>query len=353
MKQKRYIAILASICLGLSLFVFQPVLAQSKIRLKVANYLPPVIPQSTLLGEFIEDLEDQTNGRIQARYFPGGSLLKAPAMIKGVESGIADIGLSHIEYTRGRFPVMEVAELPLGYFSGWVANQVINDFYNKFQPDEFDKVKVLWFHANSPSVLVTTKPVRKLEDLRGMTIRAPGVMGDVTKALGAVPSPLPIVEVYDGMAKNVIDGVFVAYESVKGFRFAEVGKYVTDTRFFGQSYPFYVVMNKRSYGKLPADVKEVFDRLCGQYAERYHLMWNAVDFGGKAAGEANGVELIKLPESEQQKWLDAVAPTIDDYIAGMVKKGHTEEEVKSWISYIKERTEWLKKRQKFYHIEEY
>ena len=67
-------------------------------------------------------------------------MLKAPATIKGISSGIADIGLAHIEYTRGRFPVMEACEMPLGYASGWVANQIMNDFYNKFKPKEFDKV---------------------------------------------------------------------------------------------------------------------------------------------------------------------------------------------------------------------
>ena len=88
--------------------------------------------QSKIMTEFVSELESRTGGRVKVRYFPGGSLLKAPATIKGIGSGIADIGLAHIEYTRGRFPVMEACEMPLGYASGWVANQLMNDFYNKF-----------------------------------------------------------------------------------------------------------------------------------------------------------------------------------------------------------------------------
>jgi len=99
-------------------------------------------------------------------------MLTAPAMIKGIESGIADIGLSHIEYTPGRMPVMEACDLPRAIASGWTANQLVNDFYNKFKPKDWDKVKVLWMHASTPSVLITKKPVRTMEDLKGMTIRA-------------------------------------------------------------------------------------------------------------------------------------------------------------------------------------
>lgn len=355
MNQKRFLTVVASICFGLvlTLLVSQPVFGQSVIRLKGANFLPPIIPQSTLLGEFLDDLEARTDGRVKVRYFPGGSLLKAPAMLKGIESGITDIGLAHIEYTRGRFPVMEVLELPLGYYSAWVANEVIHDFYVKFKPEEFDDVKVLWFHGNSPSVLVTTKPVRKLEDLKGMVIRAPGVMGDVVKALGGAGSPLSIVEVYDGLAKNVIDGVFIGIADIKSFKLAEVAKYVTDTRFFGQVYPFYVVMNKRSYGKLPADVKEVFDTLTGEYKEKYHLMWNAIDFGFKADAEKHGVEMIKLSQAERARWTKALEPVIEDYVSRMVKKGRSEQEVRGWIDYIHKRTDYLIQKQKYYHIESF
>ncbi len=53
--------------------------------------------------------------------YTGGTLLTAPKMAAGVETGIADIGLSHCSYSRGRFPVMEIMELPLGFPSAWIA----------------------------------------------------------------------------------------------------------------------------------------------------------------------------------------------------------------------------------------
>ena len=89
-------------------------------------------------------------------------------MFNGITSGIADIGVSHIQYTRGRFPMTEVFDLPLGFPSGWVANHVGIDFYEKFKPVEWDSVHVLYINTTGPLVIETVKkPVKTLEDLKG------------------------------------------------------------------------------------------------------------------------------------------------------------------------------------------
>ena len=346
-----------SLCLALILYLillipgFSPSANSADvINLKITNYFPPPSMQSKIMAEYISELESRTDGRVKVQYFPGGSLLKAPATIKGIDSGITDIGLAHIEYTAGRFPVMEACEMPLGYSSGWVANQIMNDFYNKFRPKEFDKYKVLWFHANSPSLIISKKPVRRLEDLKGLTIRAPGRFGDIISALGGTPAPTHIMETYGAMAKGVLDGVFVPYETLRTFKFAEVAKYVTDTRFIGPSYPFYVMMNKKSYAKLPPDIKEIFDTLSGEYRERMALMWNGVEFPGKAFGSEMGVEYIKLSPQEAARWEKAVQSVIENYVKDMVSKGFSESEVRGWFEYIKERRAYLTEKQKFYQI---
>ncbi len=347
-KRKLLTTVVAGIvCVGLMVTALPSGKAHAaKISLKVANYFPPPARQSTVLEEFCRELEKRTGGQVKVDYYAGGSLLKAPAMFDGVVSGVADIGYSHVYYTAGRMPVTEAVGLPLGYPSPWVSSQVMNDFYQEFKPKEFDKVKVLWMNTSPNTAIATAKkPVRKLGDLKGLTIRAPGLSGEVIKALGGTPAPTPMMEVYDAISKGVIDGEASNFETLFAFKFAEVVKYSTSVWQINHPYPFYLAMNKKSYDKLPPDIKPIFDKLVGEYKERYILMWNAIDFVGKAFGLSKGVEIIELPPGELTMWQTAVLPVIDDYVERMVGKGYSEAEVKGWIKFLRERTDYWTRKQ--------
>ncbi len=321
-----------------------------EISIKIANYFPPPAKQSKILEQFAKDLEVRSGGRIKTQYFPGRSLLKAPAMYKGVESGIADIGYAHVYYTPGRMPVSEAGGLPLGYPSAWVASHVVNDFYQKVKPKEWNRVKVLVLHGAAPSLIISKKPVRQLGDLKGLTIRAPGVPGEIIKALGGNPAPTPMMEVYDAIAKGVNDGVFVPYETLKTFRFAEVAKYTTANWQVGNTYVFYLIMNKNKYNSLPPDLQKMVDQLAGEYQERFALVWNEIELVGKAFGATKGVEYIELSDAEADKWKKAVSKVFDDYTKTMVGKGFSEAEVKGWIAFMRERLDYWTQKQMEYKI---
>lgn len=333
----------AVLCLAVTgvLSPIGPVSAQSEtIAMKFANFFPPPSAQSKTCEQFVADVEKRTGGKIKIQYFAGGSLLKAPQVFKGVTTGIADIGLSHVDYSPGRMPVTEVCDLPLGYTSGWVANQVVNDFYEKFRPKEWDDVQVLWMHASNPNVLITKKPVRTLEDLKGLTIRAPGTVGETVAALGGNPAPTPMMEAYDAVSKGVIDGINLPLEALKTWRFAEVAKYVTASWQVGNLYAFYVVMNKKSYAKLPPDLKGTFDQICKEYKEKFALMWNQIDIEGLEFAKSKGVEIIELTPDQVKRWKAAAAPAVNAYVKNMAKAGYPEADVRGWVKFLQEQIEY-------------
>jgi len=346
--KKLMVPVLAAVlCVGFMMTVLPSGDAHAKeIKLKAANFFPPPSNQSQILEEFCRELEKRTRGGVKVDYYAGGSLLKPTAMFDGVVTGIADIGYAHVYYTSGRMPVTEAAGLPLGYPSAWVAGQVLNDYYEEFKPKEFDKVKVLLMNTSTPSAIATAnKAVRKLEDLKGLTLRAPGIAGEVIKALGGTPAPTPMPEVYDAIAKGVLDGEASNFETLATFRFGEVVQYSTSVWQITNPYPFYLVMNKNSYGKLPPDIRSIFDTLVGDYKQLYQLRWNAVDFYGKAFGKQKGVSFIELPESEAQRWVTAVESVIDDYVKNMVNKGFSETEVRGYIKFLRARIGYWRKQQ--------
>ncbi len=338
------------LCAGLiaSVLPFEKAYAQT-IRLRVATYVPPLSIHGRLLEEFCRELEGRTGGQVKVDFFAGGSLVTPVATFDSLVSGAVDIAYSHVYYTPGRMPVTEVVGLPLGYPSVWVSSQVANDFYHQFKPKEFDAVRVLWMMTSPPSAISTSKkPVRRMEDLKGLTIRAPGLAGSVIRALGGTPAPTPMPEVFDAISKGVIDGEASNFETLRSFRFAEVVKFTTSIWPISHPFPFYVAMNKDSYRRLPADVKVTFDTLVGEYKERFYLMWNGGEFVGREYGLEKGVEFIELPRDEMARWRAAVEPVIDTYVKAMVGKGHSEAEVRGWIKFLRDRIDyWTKKQIEF------
>lgn len=335
--------VLTALVLFSVVFLFAHQGFSAPIELKWSNYFPVPSMQSKICEQFIKDIEAQTKGKVKFVYFPAGTLLTAPKIYDGVQQGIADIGFSNISYTLGRFKQTEALDLPLGFPNAWVSNHVANDFYKKFKPKEWNKVHVLSMHTSPVNVVMTaSKPVTKMSDLKGMNIRGQGYIGEVVGALGAVPRAIATPETYDAVLKKVIDGIYIPMETLRAFRFAEVTKNITECWPIGQVYTFYLIMNKDSWNKLPADVQKVFNEY--PFEDKLAATWNDIDIDGKKLGIEKKLNFIQLSPAEGQKWIKAGDTVVEKYVKNMVAQGYKESEVRGWIKYARERIGyWLKK----------
>jgi len=322
-----------------------PSIVFGAVELKFANYFPIPARQSKIGEEFIKDLEARSKGELKIRYFPAGTLLTAPKIYDGVVEGIADIGFSNIGYTFGRFRMTEALDLPLGFPNAWVANHVANDFYRQFKPKEWDKVHMLSMHTSPVNVVLSaTKPVYKMDDLKGMTLRGLGLIAEVVSALGGTPRSIPMPESYEAVQKRVIDGLMIPMETLRAFRLAEVTKYATECWPIGQVYTFYLVMNKDTWNKLSPALQKVFNEY--PFEEKLATTWNEIDIDGKQLGIQKGLKFIELPRDEIAKWKKAVEPVLDRYVKKMVASGYQEKETRELINYARMRTEYWTEKQK-------
>lgn len=311
-------------------------LASAKTKLTYNNYFPPTHMASKLSEEWCKEIEKRTNGEVEFQYFAGGQILKADKVFDGVVQGIADIGFSNLAYTRGRFPEMELCDLPLGMPSGWVSSHVVNKFFQKYQPKEFDKAKMLYFSACGPNLISTsTKPVKVLADLKGQTLRATGRIADTAAALGAIARPMEIGDTYEAVNRNVVSGVMLPLETMKGFRLGELLKYCTANWQVGNVYTFYAVMNKAKWERLPENIKKVFEEVNAEFIDKMAEGWNNIDRGGAEYFKSKGGEVIQLSEAEAANWNKAVEPVIDNYIKEMAKDGLSVEQLKERVEFIK------------------
>ena len=96
---------------------------------------------------------------------------------------------------------------------------------------------------------------------------------------------------------------------------------------------------------MPADIQEIITKYIeDEYVEKLAQMWNRIDIEGKEYAIEAGYKIIEIPPHELDRWQELAGGVIDDFVKDMVAAGHSEDEVKSWISFIQERIEyWLAK----------
>lgn len=317
---KKHFAFLMILALALSMTITGPVSAKT-INLTYSIFFPASHGQCQAAMNWAKEIEKRTNGQVKIQVFPGGTLTKPQQCYDGVVNGISDIGMSVFAYTRGRFPVMEALDLPLGYPSGLVATRTANDFYNKFQPEELNDVKVLYLHGHGPGLLHTKKPVQSLAELKGMKIRSTGLSAKIVEKLGGVPVAMPQPSTYEALQKGVVEGTLGPIEVLKGWKQGEVIKFTTDCKSIGYTTAMYVVMNKDKWNKLSADVQKIFTEVSQEWIDVQGQTWDKNDEEGRAFTLSLGNQILELSESENAAWIEAVQPIIDDYAAGANEKG--------------------------------
>jgi len=301
--------------------------AQTKpIELTYSIFFPAPHKNTVLATQWAEEINKRTNGRVKITMFPGGTLTPADKCYDGVVKGLSDIGMSVLAYTKGRFPLTEVIDLPLGYKSGLAATKLVNAYYKKFKPKEFNDTKVLYLHAHGPGILHTKKPVKSLEDLKGMKIRSTGTAAKIVKALGAAPVAMPMPETYDALQKGIAEGVMCPIEALEGWKLGEVVS--STTLNYGSAYTiaFFVVMNKEKWNSLPPDIQKVFEEVSEEWIEKTGKAWDEIDKSGMEFVKKRGNTIIALTKEEDERWVKAVRPVLDDYVKAMKEKGLPGEE---------------------------
>ena len=295
--------------------------AGAATNLTYSIFFPPTHAQAKAAESWAKEIEKRSAGNVKFSLFPGGTLTPADQCFDGVVKGISDICMSAFAYNRGRFPVMEALDLPLGYPNGRVATRVANDFYQIMKPKALENVKVLYLHAHGPGLLHTKKPVKTLEEVKGMKIRSTGFSAKVVEALGGVPVAMPQGETYEALSKGIVDGTIGPIEVLKGWKQAEVVKSTTDCFDVGYTTVFFVVMNLKKWNALAPDVRKVLDDASREWIDVHGKAWDEADKEGRAFTKSLGNQVIPLSAQESARWKKAVRPTIEEFVKNAEQKG--------------------------------
>jgi len=295
--------------------------ADKQIELNYSIFFPATHLQAQTAVAWAQEIEKRSDNRVKINIFAGGTLTEAPQCYEGVVNGVSDIGMSVFAYTRGRFPLLEGLDLPLGYPDGLTATRIANEMVAKYEPDELSDVHVLYLHAHGPGILASTKNVTSVGDLASLKIRATGLSAKIVSSLGGVPVSMSQGETYDALQKGVVDATFCPVETLKGWKQGEVVDYVVDTTAIGYTTAMFVVMNKGAWESLPEDIKTIFTEVSAEWIDVQGRAWDQADAEGEEFVRGLDKEFVSLSDAQREQFVAAMEPVLDEYVTATEEKG--------------------------------
>ncbi len=299
------------------------------ITLKVQHFLnAQSIQHTVMLKTWCDNIAKDSNNRLNCQIYPSMQLGGTPAQLYDqARDGVADVVWTLPGYTAGRFPSMEVFELPFMMTNAEATSRAAWDYYEAHAKEEFKDVKILAVHVHGPGNIFTAKKqIKTLADIKGLKLRAPTrLTTKLLATLGATPVGMPVPQIPDALSKGTIDGAVIPYEVAPGLKIDELAKFTAEP---DRSAPalytalFVVPMNKAKYDSLPADLKAVIDKNSGrEFSAFMGRTQGGNDVPGKEKLIAGGHQITVIQKAELDAWKKASSNIDEEWIADMNKRG--------------------------------
>ncbi|HEY7246287.1 MAG TPA: TRAP transporter substrate-binding protein [Xanthobacteraceae bacterium] len=309
---------------GLAVLLSGRVAGAQPIELKLAYFVGDQHAMSQWLIKWANNLEKDSGGRIAVKRFPGSQMGPVQQHYDFVRTGQADVAWFLHGATPGRFPLTELVQLPYLVGSAEIGTKVLNDaeLRSKFLDAEHKGVKVLLLLTHQPGNVHTTKrPIRTVEDMKGLRIRfASPTIRDFIAALGGTPVGVLPTEQVEQLQKGTIDGVFIDYGGAGiAFKMGGVLKYSTEMYSYVSS--FGVAMSPDFWNRLPPDLQALVTKSMTGVEKEVGEAWDGLDIPGKKAIMDGGGEAIRLSPEENARFRKIGAEVAQAKVHDLESKG--------------------------------
>ena len=304
-------------------------LAQQVVTLKFHTFMSPASNVWLAMHKpWMEKVEKESGGRIKFEAYPAMQLGGTPVQLYDqVKDGVVDVVWTLPGNTAGRFPRIEVFELPFMMSNAEATSKAYWEYVQTVAPDEFKDTQVLALHVHGPGVIHTVdKPVKSIADMRGLKIRAP--TRQVTKLmgiLGAIPVGMPLPGIPDALSKGTIEGCVIPWEVVPAVKVNELTKFHAEFDPAGGSLyttTFVMAMNKAKYNSLAPDLKKVIDNNSGMATSAWlGKVQQGNDGIGRKSASDRGNTIYTVSPVEAQEFRRKSRTVEVEWVEDMNKKG--------------------------------
>jgi TRAP-type mannitol/chloroaromatic compound transport system substrate-binding protein len=212
---------------------------------------------------FATKMEQFSGGRFKIQTFPGGALGNALKVPETVKNGVAELGHTWMGYDWGKDPTTVLFGGYAGSFDSermlhWLYAAGGTEMQKKFRDETDGIISMPLFIRTAEAFLHSRKPVRTLDDLKGLKLRTAGAWLEMSKELGAAPVTTAGGDVYPMLERGAIDATEwgTLYENIS-MGFHKIAKYIIYPGVHQPTAPFELVINKDVWNKLPEPDKKL------------------------------------------------------------------------------------------------
>lgn len=332
---------LGKLCLGLSMALAAGTAqAQDATEVRISFNQAETSPAwQEVIKVYGDELEELSGGRLKVTHYPGEVLHTVADGFRAAATGITDVTSAWPVYSANSFKLFHATELPLAFpRSDIAAVRVLDEIYPEYLKGEYERMGIyLAFSAVTPEYdILTTKPVKTLEDLKGLKIRAAGGgITQIVERLGATPVTMTITDAYTAFQQGVVDGIILSTADMVAYRMHEVGKYNYRIGAVRVAIPH--AINKTFYDGLPDDLKEVFAKAGSNAAYNYSKMYMKLTGNALKTMQEQGIEITEAGEEDLKKATELLAPMWDNFVEA--NAGNSGPSAEALVAAIRDRKE--------------
>ena len=220
-----------------------------------------------LAVQFAKDIEVATNGRMKIKVHAAGAVVPYAEVTDAVKNGVIQLGTPNASIDFGRIGPKALLLGASGATGGLNPIEYMTWYYTaggeNFLQKLYDayNIKVVGIISATPAELFahSSKPLTELKDFKGLKFRTMGLWGQVLTKMGASVVNISGGEIYESMQRGVIDAFEFCGPGINwDMGYVDVAKYVGVPGIHSPLNMENLLVNKKAWAKLPADMKEIF-----------------------------------------------------------------------------------------------
>ena len=294
-----------------------PAFAQQKLVLKATDVHPLGYPTVEAVVRMGKKLETATNGRLSVQMYPSMQLGGEKEMIEQAQVGALAIARISVGPMGPIVPELNVFNLPFmfrddAHMEKVIDGQIGDELLKKLSDHPTaGLIGLCWMNAGTRNVYNSKKPIKSIDDLKGLKIRMMGnpVFVDTMNALGGNGVAMGFDQLVNAMQTGVVDGAennYPTYATGQHFRYA---KYYSLTGHL--MIPEILVFSKRVWTTLSKEDQDLITKVSKEAQQEERKLWYAMEETSIKQMQEAGVEIIKI--ADKKPFQDAVKPVWEKY----------------------------------------